>query len=316
MSFTPLRISTIRPTKTLTFDLFINFKEQYLCYANFGKTLKDSQILKLKKQKIARFYITAEHESKYQQYLDEILNETLNDDSLPVEEKASVVEGAASTAVERMKDNPQSISSFTMTTKAAGGIRKILRENPEALKIIFGKKVDKDDKIVKHSLNVAILATKIAEITKNRSDIVDDIATAALIHDLGLLQLPQESQYLFSKKVSDMDEDEKRLYNLHPEKAATMLVDKDYVNDNIINLILNHEEKLSGEGPNGITKLTKPEEILAMTDAFDKRITAYGMNPKDALKEFMMNELGNYSLDLMNVLKKVVKQVGIESLTL
>ena len=51
MDFTPLRISTIKPGKEITFDLYIFFKEQFLKYLENGKALNEDLLLKLKKQK-------------------------------------------------------------------------------------------------------------------------------------------------------------------------------------------------------------------------------------------------------------------------
>jgi len=70
---------------------------------------------------------------------------------------------------------------------------------------------------------------------------------------------------------------------------------------------MHHEEKLSGNGPLGFRKLGKLEEILSMADCFDKKITANKMTKNEAIKEFMLDELGNYGLELMNAFKKMVR---------
>ena len=314
MSYAPLRIVTIKPEKTLTFDLFIHYKNQYLKYAEKGKNLNFDRLGKLKKQNIARFFIHATEETFYQKFLDEILDETLSNPTISSFEKANIIEGAAGTAVERMKEDPGNKVSYSMTEKAAGSLRELINTNPEALKLIFGKKVEQDNVIVKHSLNVSILATQLAQISKCKDAHIDDIATAALIHDIGLLQLPGGGHNLFIKKSSEFTPEEKGLYNTHAEKTAQLLQGKSYVNENITNLILHHEEKLSGKGPLGITKLGKLEEILSLSDCFEKRISAENMSPKSALKEFMLDELGNYNLELMNLFKKIVKKLGVETL--
>ncbi len=155
MEFTPLRISTIKPQKSITFDLYIFFKEQFLKYIDNGQAIGPEHLVKLRQQKIARFFITDQDEIKYQQFLDDILQEAIEDDSTPVEEKVELAEGAAGTAVERMQDNPGNKKAYVMTEKAGKSLRQIVSKNPGALQKVFDQKGDftENEKIIKHCLN-------------------------------------------------------------------------------------------------------------------------------------------------------------------
>ena len=184
MEFTPLRISTVKPLRELTFDLYIFFKEQFLCYAKRGESLTEDKFQKLKTQKIAKFFITESDEMNYQKFLDLLLSETLSNPNIVVDEKVNMVEGAASSALERMQKDPGSESAYKATEKAAKSMRQVILGNPDALKKIFGKKVEKNEEIIKHSLNVCALAVKLAEVKKCTEAEMDDIGTAALIHDI------------------------------------------------------------------------------------------------------------------------------------
>ena len=55
--YIPLRISTVKPIKSLTIDLNILFKEQYLCYVEKGEQLTEDKYTKLKIQKVAFFLL-------------------------------------------------------------------------------------------------------------------------------------------------------------------------------------------------------------------------------------------------------------------
>ena len=211
MDFTPLRITTVKPERSLTFDLYIFFKEQYLCYAKKGSKLSQDKYNKLKDQQIAKFFITEEDEVNYQTYLDSLLMETIANANIHVNEKVSMVEGAASSAVERMQNNPANESAYRMTETAAKGLREVIKNNPEALKKIFGKKVEKNDDLIKHSLNVCALAVKIAENCRCSDAELDDLGTAALIHDIALPQLNKNDLQLFYKPKKLLTNDDKRV---------------------------------------------------------------------------------------------------------
>lgn len=310
MDFTPLRISTVKPLRSLTFDLYIFFKDQYLCYAKRGEQLTADKYGKLKTQKIAKFFITESDEVNYQKFLDALLAETLKDPNTKVEEKVNIAEGAATSAVERMQTNPNE-SSYRMTENAAKSLREVITQNPDALKTIFGKKVEKNEDIIKHSLNVCALAVKIGEKLGCTNEELDDLGTAALIHDIGLTKMNKNDLPLFYKAKKLLSNDDKRVYYLHCKDAMALLDSKPYINKNILELVNNHEEVLSGMGPNKKKKLTKLEEILSMTNNYDKRIITNQTTPVQTLKDMMIDELGNYSLDMLNELKKVLQSEGL-----
>ncbi len=311
MDFTPLRITTVKPLKSLTFDLYIHFKEQYLCYVKRGEQLSEEKYTKLKVQKIAKFYITESDETNYQKFLDNLLAEVLSDPNINVEEKVNMAEGAATSAVERMQKNPGSESAYRMTENAAKSLREVITKNPDTLKKIFGKKVEKNEDIIKHSLNVCALAVKIAEHCRCSEQEMDDLGTAALIHDIGIPQMNKNDLPLFYKPKKLLSNDDKRVYYLHCKDAMSLLQDKPYVNKVILDLVTNHEEVLSGLGPNKKKKLTKLEEILSMVNNYDKRMIANKTTPIQTLKEMMIDELGNYSLDMLNELKKALQSEGL-----
>jgi HD-GYP domain-containing protein (c-di-GMP phosphodiesterase class II) len=311
MDFTPLRITTLKPNRSLSFDLYIFFKEQYLCYTKRGELLTDDKYQKLKVQKIARFFITENDELNYQQFIDSLLSETLTSSTATTEEKVNLVEGAASSAIERMTKDPKSESAFRMTESAAKSLRQVVLSNPDALKKIFGKKVEKNEEIIKHSLNVCALSVKLGEMLKFTDQELDDLGTAALIHDIGLTQMNKNDMQLFYKAKKMLSLEDKRVYYMHTKDALTMLQDRPYVNPQILELVINHEEVLSGMGPNKKKKLSKLEEVLSIVNNYDKRTIVTKLSPAQTIKEMMIDELGNYNLDLINKFKEVLKSEGI-----
>ena len=311
MDYTPLRISTVKPLKSLTFDLYIFFKDQYLCYVKKGDQLTEEKYTKLKVQKIAKFFITESDEVNYQNFLDSLLSETLKNPQISIDDKVHMVEGAANSAIERMQTNPGSESAYYMTETAAKSLRQVIKSNPEALKKIFGKKVEKNEELIKHSLNVCALSIKLAEILSCTEQELDDLGTAALIHDIAIPQMNKNDILLFNKPRKLLTNDDKRVYYMHTKDAKTLLQEKPYVNKTILELVINHEEVLSGLGPNKKKKLTKLEEILSMVNNYDKRTITNKTTPMQTLKDMMIDEMGNYSLDLLNEFKKVLHSEGL-----
>lgn len=311
MAYTPLRISTIKPNRELTFNLFIHFKDQYIEYAQKGSSLEEDKYKKLKKQKIAKFYIDEKDEGNYQNFLDALLMDTMSSDTATVEEKVDIVEGACESALERMQEDPTSESSYKMTESAARTLRQCISENPEAMKAIFGKPAEENEQIVKHSLNVSALATKLGQKMRLTEQQLDEIAVAGLLHDIGLMQLSEDVQKLFNKNKKEFTPEEKLAYGAHVKDCISVLKDKPYVNQNSMELIVNHEEVKSGSGPNKKVQLSQSEYILSLVNIYDKIVITTDLTPKEAIKEILIDELGNFELDLLNKFKEVLKEEGI-----
>ena len=311
MGYTPIRIKTIKPSKKISFDLFIHFKEQYLKYKDNGFNLDKELLKKLQAQKVANFFINDTHEGAYQKYLDEVLQGLADSDEISVEEKSNITEGVTSRAIEKMQKNPTSRASYEASTKAVKNLREVISKNPEALKTIFGRTYEGNDQIIKHSLNVCMLVTKLGENEKIDDENLDNLAVAALLHDIGISQLKEDQKKLFFKMKSEFTVEDRKIYFQHPKLSTNLLQDKPYVTPNVLDLIFNYGENLEGKGPQGKTKLSKEEEILSLANCYDKKIIAEKMTPKQALKDFQINELGRYSLEMINGLKDLVKKEGL-----
>lgn len=310
MDFVPLRITTIKSDTELTFDLYIYFKEHYLCYAPKGNSLTQEKLEKLIKQEVADFFIPSNQIDNVTVFLDEALNEALYSEGLEPEEKEAVVEEVAATSIGHMSENPTE-ENYNLTKKAASGLRSVIKNNPHALKRLFGNKGRESDLIIKHSLNVCGLATRLAEHLKLQDEEIEDIATAALIHDIGLTKLPQADLALFEKDKDVLVPEERLRYGQHTKLSAELLSDKPFISKRVEDLIVNHEEDLRGTGPQKISKLTPAQECLSLCNAFDKRLVSTSESPAEVYKSFQVDYIGRYNLELIQRFEIVLKEEGL-----
>lgn len=306
-TFTPVRITTIKAEREVPFPVYIHFKEQYLEYVKPGMSIEKDKYKKLRRQKITKFYILDEHEGSYQEFLDSFLEQTLNSDSASVEEKTEAVTGQSETALDRMSEDPGNETSFDMTRKAGKNLQKLIFENPEALSRVFGQDSDTSP-VIQHSINVAVLSIKFAQQKKISEEEIDYLSTAALMHDIGVMQFEKEAQELFNKPKSELAPNEKIKYYEHCKGIVQLLAERPYINEQVIALIEAHEENLQGSGPLKKAKLTPAQEILSLVNAYDKKILTKGITPAVAIKELMIDELGNYNLELLNEFQSFLKE--------
>lgn len=310
MEYVPLKITTVKANTSLTFDLYIYFKDHYLCYANKGIEIGEDKLEKLINQEVADFYVPAEQVDNVTIFMDESLNQAIYADGISDEERASVVSGVVSTSLEHMNENPTE-KNYEMTQKAAKGLREVISKNPLMLKRLFGKKGKESERIIDHSLNVCALATKLAEHLKLPENEIEDIATASLIHDIGLTKLPPHTVKLFEKPSENFTPEEKLKYGQHSKISVDFLAEKPFISKAVENLIINHEENLQGTGPLKVRKLTPAMECISLVNAYDKRIISHNETPSQAFRAFQIDFIGLYSLELLQRFELVLKEEGL-----
>lgn len=310
----PIKVATIRAEESLTFDLFLRVNEKFILYIKTGDDIEETRFVKLKDQGEDRLFILEEQMNFYSTFITQQITEISSDPAAPSEDvKAEVISSAAETAVEMMAENPGSKAAYDINQEVAKGLRGMADKNPAVIAKIFGKKGKKADFLVNHCRNVASLSIGFATFLGKEPDELDDLGAAALIHDIGLLKMdPAELEITFNRPPEKMTPDDKRLYNLHPNDSVADLEGKPYVNPTVLQLVKEHEERISGKGyPLKKKEVHELAQILGVANIFDKKVKAYGMSEFDAAKDILINEVGNFDLKLLQQFKEYLIEAGI-----
>lgn len=313
--YVPIKVSTLKASESFTFDLYLLINQKYILYLRLGDDIEENRLTRLRSEATDRVYVRADQMELYENFINNAIDDAVSSTTMPVEEKIEIVENAAINAVEAveaMKQEPMSETAYRMTIKAAKGLRAVVQANPEALKKIYFQRGRNHDVILSHCKNVCVLACRLAFLMGHKSSELDNLGAAALLHDFGLNKLTQEEQQIiFRRPPEKFTPDDKRLYELHPGDGVEMLMSRPYVNQVVLDLIMRHEEKLSGKGyPEKITNLTQLEEILSMCNTYDKKVTIFNEDPAKAFANMFREEIGNYRLELMKKFKEVLISEG------
>ncbi|MFC1556717.1 HD domain-containing protein [candidate division KSB1 bacterium] len=135
--------------------------------------------------------------------------------------------------------------------------------------------IEKQSRQKEHSLEVTVLALMIAKKNNLPIHVLKDLGMAALIHDLGLVVYEQRLQELIQVGGQVLEPDIiKYYYDLHPVYGAVLLSKKNGatiagVSRNTRSIVLEHEQKINGSGPNvsqnefsdELSKMNVPKEI-------------------------------------------------------
>ena len=163
-----------------------------------------------------------------------------------------------------------------------------------------------------HSLSVGTLAVLLGRLIGYDDSELQNLGTAALLHDVGLVRLPQA---LLSPENRQAPEDQEQ-YRSHPQLSVEILRESSGISDPVRHIVEAHHVLLDGTGyPSRIAPDATPmsSRLLRVVDEYDELLTGQqGLPPmsgKEALRElFQRGQQGQ--LD-KQVVAQFISQVGI-----
>ena len=311
--YLPIRISTLPPNTSIPFSIYLHFKDSYLEYSRPPAQIEKKKLDKLKYQKVGRFFISNKDELNYRIFMDEQIAGVIADKETSPKEKSGIVKRATEIATQHIHQSPESEESFNLTRSAANNIRKLLREVPETFLDVFDHSKDVH-LIIAHSVSVCTLCIKLGEELGLKDEEIENLSTAALMHDIGLANLSTQNQEHFNTEKEELNKEQRLEYLKHVNNCTDLLRDKNYINGEIISLIQYHEENLLGNGPHKKTKLSLTQEILSLVNYYDKKILTQKISPKEALDIIKIEAVGMYDLALIQKFQKVLNDEKIADL--
>ena len=149
-----------------------------------------------------------------------------------------------------------------------------------------------DDYYFQHCLNVCILSISLGDSLDLKGHALQDLAIAALLHDIVMLNIPEE----IIRKKDKLNKKEFQAIKQHPINAVKEF--KSFVSNDILRGILNHHEHVDGSGyPFGLSgnKIHLYGKIIAVCDAYQALSTDFYYR-----KAKRKNKVYNYILNNIN----------------
>lgn len=135
---------------------------------------------------------------------------------------------------------------------------------------MFASMIDmRAEKMAGHSRKVTDLARRVALQLNLKSGDFNDLMHAALLHDIGMLGLPDE---VIEKPFSALSNAERQEFIKHPEKGQLALMEFEDLKGATL-IIRSHHERFDGQGyPDGLSGMNIPlgARILAAVNDYDE----------------------------------------------
>lgn len=168
-----------------------------------------------------------------------------------------------------------------------------LRETYHGVLLILRHFISKDEYTQNHSYRVSIYAAKVASYLGLNSERIEDVRAAALLHDIGKLDISKEILYKAARLTQEEFEEMKR----HVEKGVEILEPVGGSLRRVLPIILSHHDRFDGSGyhPTRGNDIPLEARIIAVADVYDSltsdRPYRKAMSPFDA-KEVITKESG------------------------
>ncbi len=171
---------------------------------------------------------------------------------------------------------------------------------------------NRDQYTFEHVVRVAAIATAIGKRLGLGSDELASLKHGCLIHDIGKIAIPDDVLL----KPARFTRHERDIIRYHPLVGAKLVV-RHIRDERIIDIILNHHERLDGSGyPNGLMgeEIGLLPRIVAVADTYEalvaQRPYKKALPPAEALAELHREaKAGQLDAQMVAVLEEVVPEV-------
>ncbi|MBI3542092.1 MAG: HD domain-containing protein [Deltaproteobacteria bacterium] len=273
-----IRTATLRPDVALTFDIYLLISGKHLLYVKRSDQLERLRLEKLKEKNVRQVFIDDNDKGAYFDFLDSAAKSALESTGTPLDARVGVIAGQSAAALEELFADPRPRENYERTRLAAANQVSLLLRHPEALEHVIA--IAKYDRTVyQHSVNVAAIAVALGAAVGAPLETCNALGLGALMHDLG------------KSPAATSSATEGTPHEQHPRLGASLLLGKKYVSQDVLDIILLHEERIDGKGyPAGVKKLSQIFQVVGLANMYDRSVTIEGQEPRaayDAIAKLM-----------------------------
>lgn len=303
-SFFKVRIKTLIPDKTTTFDLYLKVAGQNILYLRAGDLLEKNKIENLNQKDSGNHFMVRETDRKaYKAYVHDQMTSHLID----VKQKALVLRESSMTLMEELFEQPDVSLALENSRPLVKDFVQFMQAEPEAMAHLISLS-GHDFYTYNHSLDVAVYSLGLAEAVGFQKLELEEMGLGALFHDIGKRQVSLD---ILTKK-GPLDDAEWAQMQKHPQYGLVIL-NEQKVTEAVKAACFEHHESWVGNGyPQQISgdEIHPFARIVAITDTYDAMTTQRSYNvplkPMDAVTMMKEKLAGRYDPEMLKAMYSVL----------
>ena len=318
--FTSIPIETFHDEHVFIIDVYIKLSpHKYLKILHAGDSMEESRVKRYEfGKKLTHFYFKNEEKEKYIKFASQVLESLTKSRNviIPSQKKTPspyIDDITAAIEHEVTQTNFEQNQLYTEVTKrsktssiqdfmALGKLKTIkpgylkpsitlflntyylITDHPQLNEYLYYYK-NLSPLYEDHIYYTTILATTCcAQLDWGQDSILKLICKAAILHDIGLIQVDED---ILQKDFDKLDYGELKQYKTHPIKSAELLQGIDIIPDKVRQIIAQHHEKLNGIGyPKSLSgmRIYPMSQVLALASEISEYTIKHTVTPKEAFK--------------------------------
>ncbi|MEY4615115.1 MAG: hypothetical protein RJB66_75 [Pseudomonadota bacterium] len=311
-SFLKIRLTSIHPSKPLTFNIYVFIHNHYTLYLREGEIITPQKLASLAaKSHSDFFFVSADQWGAYKSFI----HQQITAEDIPASVKAQILRESSVALVEELFEHPDVNVALDSSRPIIDNFVSFMETEPEAMGHLISLS-GHDFYTYNHSLDVSIYALGLGKVLGMTPKELEELGLGALFHDIGKRNVSLD---ILCKK-GPLDKDEWAAMQQHPQFGFVILDQNPNVTDAAKATAFEHHESFTG---NGYPQQLVGEEIhpfariVAITDTYDALTTQRSYNqPKKPLEaiEFMIEQIkGRFDPEMMKAMHSVlfnVKKTG------
>ena len=292
--FFKVNIEDFYTSQTIFLDIFVcPKKSHYTKIFKSGEKIEPKRMEQYRNDKeIDCFYFKKRDLNKYIKIQNFLLGQLITRIPDRIDVKLRILKNIANQYWEQLVCEGINTITLKQGKSIAKNIAALVNREKHLTEYLSTYKIDQCS-LSSQNFLITLLATTIVKKFRWRSDhTLETMALACLLHNIGMTQLPAN---VVGKNVHEMDAEEWKLYQQHPELGAEMVGNNSLISSTIKQIILQHHEYYDGTG---YPKKKRRNEILilaniiCLADDFVHTMFRHDCLPHQALEIFRKdNEL-------------------------
>ena len=306
--FIAIRAADFVSGSKVFFDVYIRLDSgKYVKLIQTGDAFTPDRLNNYLKKGVQNFYLRKEQQEHYLAYCNGISKALLKSESVATTTKISQVFNSGEETLKFLKDKGLSEQRLQYVSSFVSSVKTLIDSTDLGKNSAFQKFMD-DIANYEHGVSTSMVAALIADQLAIESEsAVQIVGMSAMMHDIGLSQLPPE---LHDEDESKMSDEQKELYYGHPDRGAELLRQVRGVNASVLQAVRQHHERRNKKGfslLSGQTKqINRVAEIVGISDDFVKLMARQKVDASfDPLQEMVANYFDGFTSVVVDAFRKV-----------
>ena len=291
----------------INFNLYLHDKLSHMTLFLQSKSVIDRKRSKIIEE-IEELYTTKMEQGKYEAFKKTHLEEIVSDGTLSMDEKTEIIYESTVELSNKIFENPKAIDNVRISKEIVNPILKSILYSEDTI-TSYMKIIEYDYYTQTHSLNVSIYALCLGVELGLNENILRDLGSSALLHDLG----KSEIEHNIVDKDGVLTRFEYEHMRMHPVLGYEIALKIGITNKNILDGIRHHHEKLDGRGyPDNFKgkEIGLFPRVIGVCDIFDalttRRSYKKAMSSYDALHMMKLHMTDHIDMRILNTFIKIL----------